>query len=67
MFGWRMQAVKRREQHTFKVLPQVLDCGEALIWLSYPHGLSRGYEVAAALTEVFVKSACIRRMPRRLA
>lgn len=30
MFGWRMQAVKRREQHTFKVLPQVLDCGEGL-------------------------------------
>lgn len=67
MFGWRMQAVKRREQRTFRVLPKCWIVGRAFIWLSYSRGLSRGYEVAAALTEVFVKSACIRHMPRRLA
>lgn len=47
--------------------PKCWIVGRAFIWLSYSRGLSRGYEVAAALTEVFVKSACIRRMPRRLA
>ena len=36
MFGWRMQAVKRREQRTFKVLPQVLDCGEDLYLAELP-------------------------------
>ena len=47
--------------------PKCWIVGRAFIWLSYSRGLSRGYEVAAALTEVFVKSACIRHMPRRLA
>ena len=66
MLGWNMQAIKRCQQHIFRVLPKRWVVERTFAWLSQSGRLSKDYEVSVASAEAFIKIACIRRMVRLL-
>lgn len=63
---WKLQIVRRCDQHRFVVLPKRWIVERTLAWISRCRRLARDYERHARKAAVFVRLAMIRLMLRRL-
>ena len=66
MIGWRVEVVKRNEQHQFKVLPKRWIVERSFAWLANYRRLNRDYEHNHRQSEAMIKLAMIHLMLKRL-
>ena len=64
--AWKLEIVKRTEEHRFVVLPKRWVVERSLAWISRNRRLARDFERHARKAAAFVRLAMIRIMLRRL-
>jgi transposase len=64
--AWRLQIVRRSDQHRFQVLPKRWIAERTLAWISRCRRMARDYERHTRKAGAFIRLAMIRLMLRRL-
>jgi len=67
MFGYKVEVVKRTEQHLFQVLPKRWTVERSLAWLKWSRRLSKDYELLHTTAETMIYVAFADLLLRRLA
>ena len=65
MFGYKVEVVKRDEQHLFRVLPKRWIVERTFEWLNWSRRLSKGYEVRRCSAEAMIYIAFAHMLLRR--
>jgi putative transposase len=65
MFKYKLEVVKRSEQHTFKVPPKRWIVERTFAWLNWSRRLSKDYELRHASTKTMICIAFAHQLLRR--
>jgi len=65
MFGYDVEVVKRKESHTFEVLPKRWIVERTLAWLGWSRRLSKDYELKHTSAETMIHIAFAHMLLRR--
>jgi transposase len=65
MFGYRVEIVKRNQQHTFEVLPKRWIVERTFAWLAWSRRLAKDYELRHASAETMIHVAAAHLLLRR--
>ena len=65
MFGYRVEVVKRSEQHLFRVLPKRWIVERTFAWLNWSRRLSKDYELRHDSAETMIHIAFAHQLLRR--
>ena len=65
MFGYRIEVVKRSEQHLFRVLPKRWIVERTFAWLNWSRRLSKDYELRPDSAETMIHIAFAHQLLRR--
>ena len=64
--GWVLEIVRRRQEHSFEVLPHRWVVERTIAWLGRYRRLSKDYEALPATSEAFIYIATINMLVHRL-
>ena len=65
MFGYKVEVVKRNEQHLFRVLPKRWIVERTFAWLNWSRRLSKDYELRHTSAEAMIHIAFAHQLLRR--
>jgi transposase len=65
MFGYKVEVVKRNEQHLFRVLPKRWIVERTFAWLNWSRRLSKDYELRHSSAEAMIHIAFAHQLLRR--
>ena len=66
VFGYRLEIVKRNQQHSFEVLPKRWIVERTLAWLGWSRRLAKDYELKPSSSEAMIHIASAHLLLRRL-
>ena len=66
MFGYRIEVVKRNQQHCFQVLPKRWIVERTFAWLNWSRRLSKDYELRHQSSETMIHIAFVHQLLRRI-